>query len=60
MIGLCWIRGGGPSLALDPDMPMIDPGSGILHVQKRGTIWDRFARASGATTSRRRPIGGGN
>ena len=52
--------GRGSSLALDPDMPMIDPGSGILHVQKRGTIWDRFARASGAITLLRRPIGGGN
>ena len=52
--------GGGPSLALYPDMPMIDPGSGRLHVQKRGTIWDRFARASGAITSLRRPLGGGN
>ena len=55
-----WGAGGGPSLALYPDMPMIDPGSGRLHVQKRGTIWDRFARASGAIMSLRRPIGGGN
>ena len=55
--GTLW---GVSSLTEDPNIPMIDPGSRILHVQKCGTIRDHFVRASGAMMLRRRPIGGGN